>query len=122
MTRIASKFSLVLVIAAVAVPTTALAQQETGNSLAGPADYRSLDAQVAAGDKAPVALAEYRSLDAQVASAGSAPAARQVAASDGFDWSDGLIGALVGTALLLLTLTAARTIARHRRATVESPA
>jgi hypothetical protein len=41
---------------------------------------------------------------------------------DGFDWFDALIGALIASGLTLMTLVAARTVERHRRATAESRA
>jgi hypothetical protein len=46
----------------------------------------------------------------------------RVVNGDEFDWVDGLIGAIVALSLMLITLAAARTVARHRRATVESHA
>jgi hypothetical protein len=41
---------------------------------------------------------------------------------DGFDWSDALVGAFTAFGLALMTLVAARLVARHRRATVEGHA
>jgi hypothetical protein len=40
--------------------------------------------------------------------------------SSGFDWGDALIGALVGTALMLLAFGGARLIGQSRRRTVEA--
>jgi hypothetical protein len=65
---------------------------------------------------------EVRSVNAAVGGYGS-PEPLPVAdlrEGDGFDWFDALIGALIATGLMLMALVAARTAARHRRATAES--
>jgi hypothetical protein len=68
----------------------------------------------------------YRSLNAIVGADGqpvqSPPPVVEVREGDGFDWFDALIGALIASGLTLMTLAAARTVARHRRATAESRA
>ncbi len=46
----------------------------------------------------------------------------EVREDDAFDRSDALIGALIASGLMLMTLAAAGTVARHRRATAESRA
>jgi hypothetical protein len=51
-----------------------------------------------------------------------APQLVEVGDDDGFNWSDALIGALIGSTLIVMTLAAARLVARHRRTTAESRA
>ena len=69
---------------------------------------------------------DYRSLNAVVGPDGlpqqSPPPVVEVREVDGFDWFDALIGALIASGLTLMTLAAARSVARHRRATAESRA
>jgi hypothetical protein len=69
---------------------------------------------------------DYRSLNATVGADGLPqqlpPPVVEVRDGDGFDWFDALIGALIASGLTLMTLTAARSVARHRRATAESRA
>jgi hypothetical protein len=115
-------------------------------------DYRSADAVLAGqgpSQPAPLSAVDYRSADAVLAATGS-PQPSAVKASgqgyvdallrssgtsqpqpvpvvetrggDGFHWGDALIGALIASLLLLASLAAARSVARHRRATAESRA
>jgi hypothetical protein len=69
---------------------------------------------------------DYRSLSAIVGAGGapqqSPPPVVEGPESDGFDWFDALVGALIAVSLTLMTLATARTVARHRRATAESRA
>jgi hypothetical protein len=69
---------------------------------------------------------DYRSLNAVVGAGGSPqqspPPVAEIRDGDGFDWFDALIGALIASGLTLMTLAAARSVARHRRATAESRA
>jgi hypothetical protein len=67
----------------------------------------------------------YRSVNAIVGGGSPQPsptAVVEVPDGDGFDWLDALIGALIASGLTLMTLAAARSVARHRRATAESRA
>jgi hypothetical protein len=68
----------------------------------------------------------YRSLTATVGADGlsqqSPPPVVEVRDGDGFDWFDALVGALIASGLTLLTLAAARSVVRHRRAIAESSA
>jgi hypothetical protein len=45
-----------------------------------------------------------------------------VADGDGFDWPDALIGALIGSAVLLMAFLTARSVARRRTSTAQSRA
>ncbi|HSI79009.1 MAG TPA: hypothetical protein VK919_00010 [Solirubrobacterales bacterium] len=113
-------------------------------------DYRSADAVLAGGGPTEAtAVSDYRSADAVLAG-GSPPQASQERASgrgyvdallrspatpqpppvplvtprggEGFHWDDALVGALMTSILVLLMLAAARSVARHRRASAESRA
>jgi hypothetical protein len=93
-------------------------------------DPSSLNAVLATAPDRPVQASGsgggYRSLNS-IASADGVPQQSPVPAvdvreGDGFDWFDALIGALIASGLMLMTLVAARTVARHRRATAESRA
>jgi hypothetical protein len=116
----------------------------------GGTDYRSADAVIASQSPSqPSSVSsDYRSADAVLAVSGS-PQTSQASAggqryvdallrspgtsqppsipvvetrgSEGFHWGDALIGGL-SASLLLLMLAAARSVARHRRATAESRA
>jgi hypothetical protein len=115
----------------------------------GGGEYRSADAVLAvSGSSRPsfVSGGEYRSADAVLAASGpqtsqasaggqryidallrspetSSPPPVQVVearGNEGFHWGDALIGALVASLTLLVMLAAARSVARHRRATAES--
>jgi hypothetical protein len=93
-------------------------------------DPSSLNAVLAAAPEGRPASAGpdsgYRSLTAIVGSGGlpqqSPPSVVEVGDGDGFDWFDALVGALIASGLTLMTLAAARAIARHRRGTAESRA
>jgi hypothetical protein len=93
-------------------------------------DPSSLNAVLAISPERPVQSSgsggEYRSLNSIVAADGlpqqSPLSVVGVREGDGFDWFDALIGALIASGLMLMTLAAARTVARHRRATAESRA
>ena len=68
---------------------------------------------------------DYRSVNSVVGGESPQPsptAVVEVREGDGFDWFDALIGALIASGLMLMTLAAARSVARHRRATAESRA
>jgi len=90
-------------------------------------DPSSLNAVLAISPERPVQSSgsggEYRSLNSIVAADGlpqqSPLSVVGVREGDGFDWFDALIGALIASGLMLMTLAAARTVARHRRATAE---
>ena len=111
------------------------------NAALGPESRDSLSAASATGDPSSVnaVLATpdghpassgpgngSRSLTSIVGSDGlphqSPPPAVEVRDDDGFGWFDALIGALIASGLTLITLAAARSVARHRRATAESRA
>lgn len=92
-------------------------------------DPTSVNAVLATAPERPVQASgsgdDYRSLTAVVGADGLPQQALPVvdlSEGDGFDWLDGLIGALIASGLMLMTLVAARTVARHRRATAESRA
>jgi hypothetical protein len=90
-------------------------------------DYRSADAVLAvSGSPQPSAVkaSGQRYVDALLRSPGAfqPPPVPVVEprGGDGFHWGDALIGALIASLLLFAMLAAARSVARHRRATVES--
>jgi len=92
-------------------------------------DPSSLNAVLAAAPDRPVESpgsgSGYRSLNAVAGADGlvqQSPPVVEDRERDGFDWFDALIGALIASGLMLMTLAAARTVARHRRATAESRA
>jgi hypothetical protein len=92
-------------------------------------DPSSLNAVLAAAPDRPVQSpgsgSGYRSLNAVAGADGlvqQSPPVVEDRERDGFDWFDALIGALIASGLMLMTLAAARTVARHRRATAESRA
>lgn len=125
---------------------------DRSSSGVGGSDYRSADSILAGqgpSQPAPLSGGDYRSADAVLAATGSpqpsavkasgqpyvdallrSPSASQpqpvpvveTRAGDGFQWGDGLIGALIASVLLLAMLAAARSVTRHRRATAESRA
>jgi hypothetical protein len=92
-------------------------------------DYRSADAVLAAsGSPQPSAVKSSGQgyVDALLRSSGTSQpqpvAVVETKAGEGFHWGDALIGALIASVLMLTMLAAARSVARHRRATVESRA
>ena len=134
MTRTGSISILVLAIAAVVFPVSALGDYSTVSSITGPtpssgsADYSSVNSLVG-GETAPptdsrttLASSPNAILGADGQPQPSPTATVQARGDEGFDWLDGAIGALVAGGLMLMTLAAARTVVRHRRATVESRA
>ena len=134
MTRNGSISILVLAIAAVVFPASAFGDYSTVNSITGsapasePAGYSSVNSLVGdeaasqAGAPTTQASSPHAILGADGQAQASPVATARTRGDEGFDWLDGAIGALVAAGLMLMTLTAARTVVRHRRATVESRA
>jgi hypothetical protein len=96
---------------------------------ASSSSFSSVNAAVGSGpsDPSPVfASGDYRSVNAIVGDAATPAASLQptitTSGADGFDWLDALIGALIASSLLMVSLLAARSVARHRRPTAESAA
>ena len=112
--------------------------------------YRSADAVLAGGGPTETtAVSDYRSADAVLAGGGPPQASQERTSGrgyvdallrspatpqpppvplvtprggEGFHWDDALVGALMTSILVLLMLAAARSVARHRRASAESRA
>jgi hypothetical protein len=104
---------------------------ESVNAITGPVQasddrgYESINAVTGPVGEQPSSLASrpdrYSSPNALV---GDQPAPTSLVevreSSSGFDWGDALIGALVGTALMLVASGAARLVSQSRRRTVEA--
>jgi hypothetical protein len=124
----------ILVIAFSAVPAAASDGYRSLNSITASSDnvvaqpnssdYRSVNSITGSSPSAAdqPASSGYRSLTSIVGGSES-PKPTSLAVDnpggDGFDWFDALIGALTA-GLLVSALAAARSVARHRRATAES--
>jgi hypothetical protein len=136
MTRRSSILILVLAMlgtAIAAAPAAASGAHESINAITGsgeqgqPASSDSVNALVGAdsSNQSPASSREINpsSLNATLGTDGLPQQSPQsvVEVREG-DWFDGLIGALVASGLTLMTLAAARSVARHRRATAESRA
>ena len=99
---------------------------------AGASDgYRSVDAIIAGSETPSGPIDRMSTPDTYLAQLGISPqassepavvSAAPVGGGDGFDWGDALIGAATTSGLLLITFAAARSLTRHREATVESSA
>jgi hypothetical protein len=92
-------------------------------------DPSSLNAVLTTAPERPVQSyvsgSEHRSLNAIVGPDGlpqQSPPVVEIREGDGFDWFDALIGALIASGVMSMTLAAARAVARHRQATAESRA
>jgi hypothetical protein len=99
---------------ALPAPDTYLAQHVSGAS----------NGSAGAVDAAAPLLSGYSSVNAINGANAAEPTAvvdSSTVSSDGFDWGDALIGALLISGLALMALTA-RTVVRHRRATAHSGA
>jgi hypothetical protein len=110
--------------AAVAADST-----ERSSVVSADSDPSSLKAVLAAAPDRPAQSSGsgsgYRALNAVAGADGlpqQSPPVAEDREGDGFDWFDALIGALIASGLMLMALAAARTVARHRRATAESRA
>jgi hypothetical protein len=142
MTRTSSTLILVLATlgaAIAAVPAMASDDYRSVNSIIGGGngdqaqpqlgDYTSVNAALGShsSSRSPVSSTDTDpvSLNATLGPNGLAqqsPPVLDGREGDGFDWFDALIGALIASGLTLMTLVAARTVERHRRATAESRA
>jgi hypothetical protein len=138
MTRLSSTLILVLAMLGATTATAAAVGSdgyESITAITGGDDehgqpqssgYSSVSAQVGSESTdrsgAAQSAAQPSSLNATVGANGlpqqSPTAVVTATGGDGFDWSDALVGALTAFGLALMTLAAARLIARHRRATV----
>jgi hypothetical protein len=105
---------------------------ESVNAIAGPVQsgddraYQSVNALTGPVNDEPSSLissgAGYSSLNALVGADPTPSSFVEVRQSSGFDWTDALIGALVGTALMLVAFGGARLVGQARRRTMESRA
>lgn len=130
MTRKSSSLVLVLTVfgaLSVAVPASAAGGYESINAITGPPStheggYESINAITGpvsargSGDlsSAPDAR-HYSSVSAITGPAPAEPALVSTDSNEGFDWLDALIGGLIASALMGMTLLAARTVGRHRQ-------
>ena len=105
---------------------------ESVNAITGPAPssddrgYESINAVTGPVSDQPSSLVSrgdaYSSPNALVGAEPTPTSLVEIRESSGFDWGDALVGALVGTALMLLALGGARLVGQSRSRTAESSA